>query len=119
MDFWRRAASVSSQLQVSGQRKNGSNTILGRLVKNILRWNGHVVRMGDKKWPRKIMTWSPEGSRGRGLPEMKCEKEVELELKKRNLTSGDTVNWQLWRLKPGTGGQLENRQAGREAARQT
>jgi hypothetical protein len=81
---------------------------LGRLVKNMLRLYGHVVRIKDNRWSKRIMTWSPEGSRRRGLLEMKWEKGVE-RVMKRNLTSGDGVNRKLWRLIPVSGGRLENR----------
>ena len=51
-------------MKVSSQRENGGNTIVGRLVENMLRWYGHVVSMKDKRWPKRIMTWSPEGNEG-------------------------------------------------------
>jgi hypothetical protein len=30
---------------------------------NMLKWYGQVTRMEDNRWPERIMTWSPEGSR--------------------------------------------------------
>ena len=38
--------------------------------------NGHVVCMEDSRWPKRVMTWSPDGRR-RVRPKVKCEKEVE------------------------------------------
>jgi hypothetical protein len=39
---------------------------------NMLKLYGHVLRMEDNKWPKRLMTWSPEGRRrGGGRPEMK------------------------------------------------
>ena len=49
----------------------------------VLKQYGHVVRMEDNIWPKRIMTWSPEGRRGR--PEAKLEQEVERVMKDRNL----------------------------------
>jgi hypothetical protein len=43
------------------------------------------------------MTWSPEGGRRRGRPEIKWEKEVERVMKQKNLTPEDAVNLQIWR----------------------
>jgi hypothetical protein len=50
-----------------------TQTILERLESNMLKWYGHVLRMEDNRWPERIMTWSPEGRRGR--PEIKWERE--------------------------------------------
>jgi hypothetical protein len=38
-----------------------TKTILERHENNVLEWSGHVVRMEDNRWPRRIMTWLPEG----------------------------------------------------------
>jgi hypothetical protein len=43
------------------------------------------------------MTWSPEGRRRRGGPEMKWEREVETMMKQKDLTHEDAVKRQLWR----------------------
>jgi hypothetical protein len=37
------------------------------------------------------MTWSPEGRRRRGRPEIKWEREVETVMKQKNLTPEDAV----------------------------
>lgn len=49
---------------------------MGRLVNNMLRWDGHAVRTGDKRWPDRIMTCSTDGRRGRGLAEVKWERKL-------------------------------------------
>jgi hypothetical protein len=67
-----------------------TQTILERMENNMLKWYGHVLRMEDNRWPKRIMTWSPEGRR---RPEMKWERV----LKQKNLTPEDAVNRQLWR----------------------
>jgi hypothetical protein len=64
----------------------------------MLKLYGHVVRMDDNRWPKRIMTWSPKGRRRRGRPEVKREKEVVRVVKQSNLTSDDAVNRKLWRL---------------------
>jgi hypothetical protein len=51
--------------------------------------------MEENGKPKRIMTWSTEGRRGR--PEMKWEREVERVMKRKNLTPKDAVNRQLWR----------------------
>jgi len=54
-----------------------TQTILERLEKSMLKLYGHVVRMEDNRWPKRIMTWLPEGRQRRGRPEVKWEKETE------------------------------------------
>jgi hypothetical protein len=76
-----------------------TKTILERVDCNILEWYGHVVRMEANRWPKRKMTWSPEGRRRRGRPEVKCGKEVERVMNQRKLIFDDAVNRQLWRLK--------------------
>jgi hypothetical protein len=49
-------------------------TILERMENNMLKWYGHVVRMKDSRWPKRIMTWSSGGRRRRGRPEAVGEK---------------------------------------------
>ena len=70
---------------------------------DMLKWCGHVVRMEDKRWPKRIMTWSPEGRRRRGQPEIKWEKEVEKVMKQRTLTCDDAIDRKPWQLKTVTG----------------
>jgi hypothetical protein len=49
MDFWRRAARTSRILKVRNEvirEKMGvTQTILGRMENNVLKWYGHVLRM--------------------------------------------------------------------------
>ena len=61
----------------------------------MLKWYGHVLCMEGHRWPKGIMTWSPEGTRGGRRPETKWGKELERATKERNLTRDDAVNRQL------------------------
>jgi hypothetical protein len=45
-------------------------TILERKETNMLKWSGHVVHLLDNRWPKRKMTWSAEGRRRRGRPEV-------------------------------------------------
>ena len=58
-----------------------------------------LVRMEDKRWPNRIMTWSPEGRRRRGRQELTWEKEVKKVKKQGNLTFDDPVRRKIWQLK--------------------
>jgi hypothetical protein len=63
-----------------------TQTILERMENNMLKWYGHVLRMEDNTWPKRIMTWSLEGRRRGGRPEMKWERKMERVMKQKNLT---------------------------------
>ena len=63
-----------SKNKKSNQRKNGSNTILGRTGKNMLKRYGHVARTDDNRWTKWITTWSPGGRWGRTQSQVKWEK---------------------------------------------
>ena len=77
-----------------------TETILDRMENNMLKWYGHVVRMEDNRWPKRITTWCTEGRQRRGRPEAKWHKEIERVMKQKILTFDDARNRQLWRLKP-------------------
>ena len=57
------------------------------IVENkMLKWNGHAL-------PKRILTFSPEGTKRGGRSEMELEREARRVMKQKNLTPGDTVNW--------------------------
>jgi hypothetical protein len=47
-----------------------TQTILERMENNMLKWYGHVLHMEDNTWPKRTITWSPEGRRRRGRLKM-------------------------------------------------
>lgn len=57
MDFWRRGARTWKILKVRNkvnQRK--TQTIMERMENSMLKWYRHVLRMGDNRWPKGILT---------------------------------------------------------------
>ena len=48
----------------------------------MLKWCGHLVRIEDNRWAKRILTLSQQGRR---RPEVKWEKEVERVMKQRNV----------------------------------
>jgi hypothetical protein len=68
IDFWRRAARTSRILIVRNEVITEKMTVnkynLERMENNMLKWHGHIkLRMEDNRWPKRKMTWSPEGGR--------------------------------------------------------
>jgi hypothetical protein len=82
----------------SSEKIRVTQRILERLKNNVLKFYEHVICMEDSRWPKRLMTWSLGGRRGRRQPEVKCDEETEKVMKQRNLTTDDTTNWQLWQL---------------------
>lgn len=41
------------------------------------KWAGHVQRLDDDRWPKRIENWKPDGRRKRGRPRMKWQDEIE------------------------------------------
>jgi hypothetical protein len=82
----------------SSEKNVGNTNHFGKSGKQLAEWYGHVARMDYKIWRKRIMTWSLEGRRRRGRPDVKWEKKVGSVMKKKDLTSDDAVNRQLWRL---------------------
>jgi hypothetical protein len=56
---------------------------------NMLKLYGHVECMGDNTWPKILLNWRPERSKGRGRREMKWEKEVVRVMKKKNVNTSN------------------------------
>jgi len=45
------------------------NADIGRFIKSRrIAWLGHVMRMDDKRTPKRILQWKPIGTRTRGRP---------------------------------------------------
>jgi hypothetical protein len=45
------------------------NADIGRFIKSRrIAWLGHVMRMDDKRTPKRILQWKPVGMRTRGRP---------------------------------------------------
>ena len=81
IEFWRRTARNSRlvKLRNEGSRETMrfTQTILERMENMFISY-GHFVGMEGNRWFNRIMTWSPGRTRRRP-PEMKWEKEAEIE----------------------------------------
>ena len=63
---------------------------------NVLKWYGHILLTGDNKWPKRILTWSREGTKRKGRVQIKWERQVERVMKQKNLTTEDAISRQIW-----------------------
>jgi len=46
----------------------GNADIVRFITNRRIAWLGHVMRMDDKRTPKRILQWKPIGTRGRGRP---------------------------------------------------
>jgi hypothetical protein len=63
MDFVRRSCRAS-RLQRSTNEEikrsmNRGQNVIEKMEERRLKWHGHVRRMGDHRWPKKILQWHP------------------------------------------------------------
>jgi len=65
--FWRGAARTFKMLKVRNkdtkEKISVTHTDLERIEYNMLKCYGHILHVGDNRWPKRILTWSPEGRR--------------------------------------------------------
>nr|CAH7762053.1 unnamed protein product [Callosobruchus chinensis] len=102
MDFWIRSSRHSKLDHVRNDRireiMDVQETILDTIGSKRLTWYGHLERMANNRWPKKVWEWTPPGRRKRGRPPRSLEKDVEEEML-RGLQEGDWWNRDLWRLR--------------------
>jgi hypothetical protein len=72
-----------------------------RIQKRGLNWFGHLLRMGDERWPQQMYKWRPQGKRTRGSPKKSWLEGIVTVMKNRGLTFEDARDRQLWKM--GTG----------------
>lgn len=102
MDFLRRSSRVSRLERVRNvvvrERIKKLDSTVDEIEKRRLVWFGHVHRMGDDRWPKKILHWRPLGRRKRGRPPETWEKQVWNDMYVRNMEDGDWEDRDRWQL---------------------
>ncbi|XP_045474961.1 uncharacterized protein LOC123680887 [Harmonia axyridis] len=63
-----------------------------------LKWYGHVERMNDRRWPKRLLQWKPTNRRKRGRPRRSWRQEVDCALEDRGLQPDDWNDCKRWRL---------------------
>ena len=70
-----------------------------RLENRALQWYGHVQRMPEYRWPKRILEWEPPGRRRRGRPTLRWKTYIGQAMAERGLREGDWNDRELWRVK--------------------
>ena len=66
------------------RRDVGVMSILDLNEESKMRWYGHVKRMEEARYPRKILEWTPDGRRPTGRPRLRWIKGIEEALERRS-----------------------------------
>ena len=111
MDFWRRACGVSRLEHVQNdeirRRVHRNQDIMDTINMKRLIWYGHVQRMPEEWWPKRMLDWVPNRRRKRGRPRRDWRENIHLKMEWRNLQPGDWENRKAWQAGCGKQRQLE------------
>ncbi|XP_030768112.1 uncharacterized protein LOC115891711 [Sitophilus oryzae] len=103
MDFWQRSCRISRLEHISNQRIREiigeKETILDAIDGKILSWYGHLQRMDDNRWPKRIHSWTPSERRKRGRPPRRWKQGVVDAMNSRGLQEKDWTDRNLWKLR--------------------
>lgn len=102
MDFLRRGCRVSKLEHVTNveirNRMQKNSTSTEEIEKRRLLWYGHIQRMNADRWPNLILKWNPPGRRKRGRPPDTWIKQVQEDMRDRNLEEESWNDKYRWRL---------------------
>lgn len=103
MDYMRRCLQLTREDKVRNEeiwrQMEVTCSITKALENKALQWYGHINRMNEMRWPKRILEWQPEGRRRRGAPALTWQKYIQKAMEDRGLEGGDWNNRQLWREK--------------------
>ena len=93
MDFWRRSARVSKQDHIRNEKireiMKVDHDIVTTIEKKRLVWYGHIKRMGEERWPKKVLNWIDPERLKRGRPPKSWKSEIRQTMEDRGLKDGD------------------------------
>lgn len=102
MDYWRRSSKVSRLQHIRNEeiRLNMEidKTIIDIIEEKRLRWYGHVQRMNNNRWPKRLMDWTPERRKNKGRPRKSWKDGVKEAMGRRDLSVGDWNDRKMWKL---------------------
>ena len=72
MDYLRRSAGISRLQRIWNheirRRMKAEENVIDRIEKRTLQWFGHLMRMQQQRWPKRLFQWTPAGRGIRGRP---------------------------------------------------
>ena len=82
---------ISSKMQAE-------QLILDGIQRKQLKWYGHLLRMEDYRWAKKIYQWTLHGRRRRGRLQQSWRNQVTDFMRSRDMEENMAENRHLWRL---------------------
>ena len=105
MDYLRRSARVSRLQRVRNEeirnRMKATESVIQRVEKRGLRWFGHLLRMDDTRWPKRIFQWTPPGKNKRGRPRRSWNEGIRQTMRDRGMEEDLAYDREGWRLRLG------------------
>lgn len=102
MGYWRRCCKLTLLDKVRNEhirnRMNIATSIIDTIEAKKLRWYGHVCRMANTRWPKRIVNWNPPQRRRRGRPRTSWRDGIDSAMRNRNLNAEDWRDRKRWKL---------------------
>ena len=100
MDYLRRGARISRIEKKTNDevraRMNANETVIDRIERKSLKWYGHMLRMPDHRWPRKVYEWKPPGRHKRGRPRRSWTDQINELMEHRSIHKEDALDKEAW-----------------------
>ena len=91
------------------QRRMGAEeSVIDRIEKRKLKWFGHLMRMQQQRWPKRLFQWIPAGRGIRGRPRRSWYQQIKEIMDTRGIQEEDALERERWRLGTGRRLQLQN-----------
>ena len=74
------------------RRRSGQPSVVQKLRHQRWRYYGHVLRMGEERLPKQVLSWTPEGSRRRGRPKETWRRTIQSDIRTKELNAEEVEN---------------------------
>lgn len=112
MDYLRRSAGISKLQRIRNheirRRMGAEENVIDRIEKRKLKWFGHLMRMQQQRWPKRLFQWTPAGRGIRGRPRRSWYQQIKEIMDTRGIQEEDALDRERWRLGTGRRLQLQN-----------
>lgn len=101
MEYWRRSCGLTRMDRIPNdeirRRMEVGETMVEAIERNRLKWYGHVKRMPDERWPKKMLEWTPNRRRKRGRPKTTWMRGVTEAMENRGINEEDWRDRDVWK----------------------
>lgn len=101
MDYLRRSARRSRLEKIRNEQIRNemaaNESVIERIEKRSLKWFGHLLRMDDTRWPKRIFKWRPAGKNKKGRPRKSWNEGIRRAMRERNMDEEMAHNREAWK----------------------